>query len=65
MTDEEIRSHVETINGMSQLEMATLRRYAPIGHSYFDKRLPLWTVFEQRFRDLGGMTPQISKMIDS
>ena len=36
MTDEEIKI-IETINQMSQEEIASLWRFAPSGHSYFDK----------------------------
>jgi len=53
----------DRINKMSQAEMASLRRFAPIGHLVFDQQYPLCKYFEQRFSDLGGMTPQISKQI--
>lgn len=63
MTKSEIRKHVESINALSQMEMAGLWRNAPIGHPYFDKKLPLFAVFEKRFKELGGMTPAVSKAI--
>ncbi len=63
MTKEEIEQHVETINGMSHLEMAGLWRNAESGHPYFDNRLPLFEVFKKRFMELGGMTPGVSKAI--
>ncbi len=63
MTDEQIQKHIEHINGMSQMEMASLWRSAPSGHPYFDKRLPLFAIFEKRFKELGGMTTTVSKAI--
>jgi hypothetical protein len=55
--------HIETINSMSQIEMARLWRFAPVGHPYFDSSLPYCSVFIKRFTELGGMTPEISKII--
>ena len=63
MTDGEIQKHIENINAMSQMEMASLWRHAPAGHPYFNSTLPLFAVFEKRFKELGGMTPAISKAI--
>jgi len=54
---------IDIINKMTQREMASLRRFAPSGHPYFDKRKAFWKVFEKRFKELGGMTPAISKSI--
>ena len=51
------------INALSQLEMAKLVRFAPSGHLYFDTRLPFSKIFNERFKELGGMTPIISKRI--
>jgi len=63
MTDEEIKT-IKTINQMTQREMASLWRFAPSGHPYFDKTKPYWKVFKNRFFDeLGGFTPEISKSI--
>jgi len=59
MTDKEI----ETINNMTQMQMASLWRFAPSGHPYFDKTKPFYRVFEKRFNELGGFTPEISKAI--
>lgn len=61
MTPEEIRDHKVKIDGMSQLEMARLQRFAPTGHPYFDTHLLLWQYFEESFKNKGGMTPAISK----
>ena len=49
------------INKMTQLEMATLHRYAPTGHPYFDTTKPYHDIFKQRFNELGGFTAEISK----
>ncbi len=63
MTEEEIEKHKKDIDSMSQVEMARLHRFAPVGHVYFRADLPLYGYFEKRFKELGGMTPQISKEI--
>ncbi len=54
---------INRINNMSQEEMATLWRFAPSGHPYFDTPLPYYEVFKNRFDELGGMSPEISKRI--
>ena len=52
---------IDKINNMSQIELARLWRSAPAGHPYFDNSLPYFKVFEKRFKELGGMTSEISK----
>ena len=54
---------IEKINQMSQAEMASLWRFAKLGHPYFDMTKPFYKVFEERFKSLGGFTPEISKSI--
>lgn len=54
---------VEKINSMSQIQMASLWRFAPCGHEYFRHDLPYFDIFQKKFKELGGMTPEISKMI--
>lgn len=64
MTKEQIAIAKKEIDGMSQLEMARLWRFAPAGHPYFDSRngdLPDY--FKNVFWAKGGMTPGISKQI--
>ena len=61
MTDEEIASAKAHIDTMTQEDMARLWRFAPAGHPYFDRRLPLVDYFKARF---SGFTPQISKRIE-
>lgn len=55
--------HLETIEKMSHIEMARLYRFAPSGHPYFNTELPYVKFFMKRFNELGGMTPEISKLI--
>jgi len=54
---------VDKINAMSQEQMASLWRFAPTGHPYFNATLPYYEIFKARFAELGGMTPEISKRI--
>ena len=62
MTDEEQKT-IEHINQMSQTEMASLWRHASSGHLYFDRTKPFFKVFDERFKELGGFTPEISKAL--
>ena len=54
---------INKINQMSQTEMAKLWRFAPSGHPYFNSSLPYFKIFDKRFKELGGFTPEISKAI--
>lgn len=63
MNQDEVQEHTNIINNMSQLEMARMWRYSPSGHIYFDCALPFYKIFKERFNDLGGFTPEISKRI--
>lgn len=63
MNEEEIQKHFKIIDGMSHADMARVYRFSPSGHPYFDRRLPLNKRFMERFSELGGMTPSISKQI--
>jgi hypothetical protein len=51
------RAHID---GMSQLEMARLWRFALAGHPYFVTDSPVADYFKARFR---GFTPEISKAL--
>jgi len=62
MTNEEMKT-IEEINQMSHSSMASLWRFAPSGHPYFDKTKPFFEVFNERFTKLGRFTPEISKSI--
>lgn len=64
MTKEEIESAKKDIDKMSHFDMAHLYRFAPAGHPYFcfdNGDLPQY--FMKRFKELGGMTSEISKRI--
>jgi len=60
---EEETKTIESINKMSQRDMASLWRYAPSGHPYFDKTKPYFEMFNARFKKLGEFTPAISKSL--
>jgi hypothetical protein len=63
-TDDQQRKMVRDIGDLTQIDCARLQRFAPAGHPYFRSDLPMVTKsFETRFRDTGGMTPEISKLI--
>lgn len=63
MTPEDKRKHLEAIQLMSQIEMAQMWRFAPIGHIYFSDS-ELYEAFRHRFlHELGGFTPEISRAI--
>ena len=63
MNEAEIQKHSKIIDMMSHADMARVYRFSPSGHPYFDDRLPLDKRFVERFGELGGMTPAISKLI--
>jgi len=61
MNPEEIEMHKKSIDRLIQFEMALLYRFAPVGHPYFTPELAHY--FQQRFREKGGMTPELSRLI--
>lgn len=63
MTELEIKKQKELIDKMSHYQMASLYRFAPAGHPYFDCTNPLSSYFTNRFKQLGGMTSIISKQL--
>ena len=63
MTETEIQNWKQQIDNMDQTAMASLWRFAPSGHPVFDRTLPLYVYFKERFDRLGGMTPAVSKAI--
>jgi len=60
---EEQKKEIEKINQMGHFEMCKLHRFAPVGHPYFDTTLPYSKVFEERLKQFGGFTPEISKRL--
>lgn len=64
MTKEQIIAAKNDIDNMSQYSMASLYRFAPSCHPYFDKRNgDLFNYFVEKFKENGGMTPKISKSL--
>jgi hypothetical protein len=63
MTEQEIAKHKKDIDAMSREAMCRLWRYAPSGHPYFVTGTEVWEHFDKRFKELGGFSPAISKMI--
>ena len=63
MTEQEIMAYKKQIDNMNQEEMAKLWRFCPSGHPFFNSDLPLFKYFQERFKSLGGFTPEISKKI--
>ncbi len=62
-TPEETQREIDFIRQMSRFDMCALWRTAPTGHPYFDDRLPFFDVFNRRFKELGGFSPEISKAL--
>lgn len=52
-----VYSFIETLSPMG---MAIFRRFAEPGHPLFDRHLPFYKHFEERFEIFGGMTPELS-----
>jgi hypothetical protein len=60
MKESEIAEWKSKINAMTQEDMACLWRFAPAGHPVFDRNLPLYEYFKERF---DGFNPDLSKKI--
>ena len=63
LTDKQIQDWKDRIDAMSQYEMCSLHRFAPVGHPVFRNDLPLSDYFKAKFKKLGGFTPGISKAL--
>lgn len=64
LSDDAIQVWKDEIDGMSQYELAELQRFAPVGHPVFDRpNGELHGYYAARFKELGGMTPAISKAL--
>jgi len=59
MTQEQLEIEKRKIDAMTQLEMARLHRFAPVGHKYF-VRGELNDYFNSKFK---GMTTKLSKTL--
>jgi hypothetical protein len=53
----------EQLESMTQYEMARMWRFHKGPHPYFDNTNPLSQRFTERFKELGGFTPEISKSL--
>jgi len=62
-TEEELAEWKAKIDGMGQLECATLLRFTKAGHPIFRSDLPLYKYFQEHFKAVGGMTPEVSKQM--
>lgn len=65
MNKDEIEKAKKDIDGMSQTSMASLWRFAPVGHPYFNSfdNKEISEYFAMKFKEKGGFTPAISKEI--
>lgn len=63
MTTAEIEMWQQRIDAMSHEQLAHLWRFAPSGHPLFDRDLPLYDYYKERFDRMGGWTPQVSKAV--
>jgi hypothetical protein len=62
ITNDEINEWLNKIDNMTHFEMAYLWRTAPC-FPVFHSELPIFEHFDRRFRQFGGMTPDISKQV--
>ena len=63
MNTKEIQKHKCIIDAMDREDMARLWRFAKSGHPYFVNDSELYKHFVKCFKELGGMSPEISKRI--
>jgi hypothetical protein len=63
MDEQEIQEWKDKIDNADQVELAVVYRFSPAGHPCFDRNSPLYDYFMKRFKELGGMTPAVSKYI--
>lgn len=62
-TKEEVDQLENEIDYMTQMDMARLWSFAKPGNPIFRSDLPFFKRFEERFKVLGGFTPEISKAL--
>jgi len=61
--DTEIQEWLDKIENMTHEDMAKMWRFSIPGHPVFVSGSELYEAFKERFENLGGMTPAISKKI--
>jgi hypothetical protein len=59
----EKQKKIDEINSMTHEDMCRLWRFAPFGCEIFQSDKPFFKVFQKRFKEFGGFTPEISKKI--
>lgn len=62
-TQQQLSDFATEINNLDHEQMAYLWRFSKAGHPYFRSDLPLFELFNKRFKEFGGWTPEISKKI--
>lgn len=62
-TPEDIEAWLDYIDSMTQEQCTKLHRTAPPGHPIFRSGLPLYAYFQKHFKEVGGMTPSLSKRV--
>jgi hypothetical protein len=60
--DEKIQQWIDKLNTMDAYELLKLQRFAPAGHIVFTTPL-LTKIHVDRFKELGGITPSLSKRV--
>ena len=63
MTETEIQEWKDKIDKMPREEMCRLWRFAPSGHPCFIMGNGVTEHFGERFKSLGGFSPEISKRL--
>lgn len=61
LTPEQIQIHKNHIDGLSQYDMAHMWRFSKAGENIYFTTPELTEHFNKRFKELGGMTPELSK----
>lgn len=62
LTDEEARQKAD-IDRMTHEDMARLDRYHSYSHPYYKPDSFAAVYFEDKYRELGGMTPHVSRKV--
>lgn len=52
------------IENLTREQMCFIHRFAPSGHPFFRTGTPAAAAFAERYKKLGGMSPDISKQLD-
>lgn len=63
LTEQDIAEYKKEIDGMTRKQIAMKMRFGKSGHPFFDSRYPLYDYMNERFKSLGGWSPELSKEI--